>query len=301
MNNYNLLLTLGMGSISAFILFFVFYKLLHWQGKMAALATAASMLLLYVPLAVTHWPGLDEFAIHFAFFMMVPYGLGIITGVHSERMRREGKTELEKGLHWIPALIIVFFILLAVVDSVIILFATKGVEGAMGDFVLPKSISGDSGEGRQSRFTGNVSYDFQNKEKQFDGYVKTLQKQRQLGWKVKGGWAAGQAILAEPALFELKVVDKANKPVSDATVKVDFIRASSMHDDQHYTLKMIKAGVYHVTTDLPLAGCWQLKIMVVKAEEQYEIRGNIEVFERIDGTVVERKCAIGEPDMDSAR
>ncbi|HHL18210.1 MAG TPA: hypothetical protein ENJ33_00585 [Thiothrix sp.] len=301
MNNYNLLLTLGTGSISAFMLFFVFYKFLHWQGKMAALATAALMLLLYVPLAVTHWPGLDEFAIHFAFFMMVPYGLGIITGVHSERMRREGKKELEKGLHWIPALIIVFFILLAVVDSVIILFATKGVQGSMGDFVLPKSISGDSGEGRQSRFTGNVSYDFQNKEKQFDNYVKTLQKQRKLGWKIKGGWAAGQAILAEPALFELKVVDKANKPMSNATVSVDFIRASSMSDDQHYDLKMIKAGVYHVITDLPLAGCWQLRIIVEKGTDQYEIRGNIEVFERLDGTIVERKCAIGEPDMDSAR
>jgi len=255
MNNYNLLLTLGTGSIIAFILFFVFYKLLHWQGTMASLATAALMLLLYVPLAVTHWPGLDEFAIQFAFFMMVPYGLGIITGVHHERMQREGKESLEEGLHWIPGLIIVFFILLAVVDSVIILFATKGVEGAIGDIVLPKSISGDSGEGRQSRFTGNVSYDFQNKEKQFDGYVKTLQKQRELGWKVKGGWAAGQAILAEPALFEIKLVDKANKPISDATVKVDFIRASSMHDDQHYVLKAIKSGVYHVITILPFAGC----------------------------------------------
>lgn len=301
MNNYNLLLTLGMGSIIAFIVFFVFYKLLYWQGKMAALATAALMLLLYVPLAVIDWPGLDEFAIHFAFFMMIPYGLGIISSVHDERKQREGKKELDKGLHWIPALIIVFFILLAVVDSVIILFATKGVGGSMGDFVLPKSLSGDSGPGRQSRFTGTVSYDFQDEEKQFDHYVKSLQKQRQLGWKVTGGWATGQAVLAEPALFELKIFDKANTPMAEAMIDIDFIRASSMHDDQHYTLKEITAGVYHVSTTLPLAGCWQLKIMVIKGEDQYEVRGNIEVFERIDGEIIKRECVIGEPDMDSAK
>lgn len=301
MNNYNLLVTLGTGSIIAFILFFLFYKVLHWRGKMAALVTAALMLLLYVPLAVTHWPGLDEFAIHFAFFMMIPYGLGIITGVQQERMQREGKKELEKGLHWIPGLIIVFFILLAVVDSVIILFATKGVDGAMGDFVLPESISGDSGEGRQSRFTGNVSYDLQNKEKQFDDYVQILNKQRQLGWKIKGGWEKSPAVLTEPAVFKLELSDRDNNSLDNATVEVDFIRAASMKDDQHYVLNAMGSGVYQVSTTLPFAGCWQLRIMVKKGEDQYEVRGNIEVAERVDGAIVKRECAIGAPEMDSAK
>ena len=83
MHNYNLVLTLGLGSLLAFFLFFIFYKVIHWSGKMSSLATAALMLLIYMPLAVTHWDGIDVFAIHFAFFMMIPYGLGIITGVHA--------------------------------------------------------------------------------------------------------------------------------------------------------------------------------------------------------------------------
>ena len=300
MNNHNLVLTLGIGSLAAFLIFYIFYKLLHWTGKMAALATAASMLLLYIPNAVLHWPGLDEFAIHFAFFMMIPYGLGIITGVHSERRKTEGKDELEKGLHWIPGMIIVFFILLAVVDSIIITFATKGVEGAIGQIVLPKSVSGDSGAGRQSRFTGNVPYDFQNKEDQFDGYVLEIKKQKQLGWKISGGWENG-VVANQDSVFAIHVMDKAGAPIRDAKVILDFIRASSMYDDLEFELKENKPGFYGANINLSLSGCWQMRILVTKGDNRYEIRGNSEVAELVDGKLVAYECAEGAPEMDTAK
>jgi nitrogen fixation protein FixH len=96
-------------------------------------------------------------------------------------------------------------------------------------------------------------------------------------------------------------LSKEGKPIIDASITIDFIRASSMKDDKKYVLKPIKEGVYHVTTDLPFAGCWQLKIMAIKGDDQYEVRGNIEVFERINGKIIERICAIGAPEMDTAR
>ncbi|HIO97624.1 MAG TPA: hypothetical protein EYG71_06830, partial [Leucothrix sp.] len=103
MNNYPLVTTLGLGSLLAFSLFFIFFKVINWGGKISALATAASMLLVYVPLAVIYWAGIDVFAIHFAFFMMIPYGLGIITAVHEERRELEGEDAVKTGMHWIPA------------------------------------------------------------------------------------------------------------------------------------------------------------------------------------------------------
>lgn len=300
MNNYDLPVTLGAGSIVAFTLFFVFYKLLRWSGKMSALATAATMLLLYVPLAATHWAGLDVFAIHFAFFMMIPYGLGIITSVHAERLHREGGEKLKTGMHWIPGVIVVFFILLAVVDSIIITFATKGVEGDLAKLVLPESISGDAGEGFQSKFTGTVSYDLQDEEERFNAYVEQLKHQKKRGWKVDGGWV-NKPILNKNSVFQLSVKDKEGQALGSADVLVKFLRPSSMKVDQHYNLVEKEKGVYAETVKLREPGCWQMQILINRGEDIHEIRGETEVAEIVDGKVVDRECVDGEPEMDTGR
>ncbi len=300
MNNYSLVTTLGIGSIAAFAIFFIFAKLFHWSGKMSSLATAALMLLLYVPLAATHWAGLDVFAIHFAFFMMIPYGLGIISGVHEERKQREGVTELKSGMHWIPGIIIVFFILLAVVDSIIITFATKGINGELASLVLPKSISGDAGEGVQSNFTGNVSYDLQDEEERFNQYVMQLKRQKERGWQVQGGWQK-PPVLNESSVFQLAVKDKNGQPVSGATVDVSFLRPAEMKADQHYSLQEKQRGVYAETVTLSEPGCWKMQILIKRDKDIHEIRGESEVAEVINGKLVPRECVDGEPDMDTGR
>lgn len=296
MHGYNLLLTLGVGSLIAFATFFVFYKGLHWRGKMASLATAAIMLLLLVPLSITHWEGLDVFAIHFAFYMMIPYGLGIIASVHEERRIREGK-DIEKGMHWIPGLIIVFFILLAVVDSVIILFATNGVSGPIAQFVLPDSLSEDSGEGRQSKFVGTISNNFQNKELEYDAYVKGLRAQKERGWQVLDGWTS-KPVAGQDSLFNLRVLSKTNEPITGAKAIIAFLRPSAMDADQMIELKEGKPGEYGSTINLPQPGCWLVRITITRGEDTHEVKGNTEIAELVDGRVIPRPCAIGEPDMD---
>lgn len=298
MNNYNLLTTLGIGSLTAFFLFFVFFKVLHWKGKMAALATAALMLLLYIPLAVIYWAGIDVFAIHFAFFMMIPYGLGIITGVHDERREREGVDELKKGIHWIPGLIIVFFILLAVVDSVIITFATSGLDGKLAKLVLPASLSGDSGRGIESKFTGTVSYDLQDEEEKFDQYVEQLKKQKKRGWQVSGGWI-NKPIVNQEAVFKLAVKNKAGEPINGAEIKVSFLRSSQMKKDQFYTLQEKTTGEYSETVKLLEPGCWKMLILIKRNDDVHEIRGDSEVAEMVDGQLVKRECSDGEPEMNT--
>ncbi len=267
---------------------------------MASLATAALMLLLYVPLAATHWAGIDVFAIHFAFFMMIPYGLGIIASVREERRQREGVEELEKGMHWIPGIIIVFFILLATVDSIIITFATKGIDGDLADIILPKSISGDAGEGVLSKFTGAVSYDLQDEEERFDEYVQQLKVQKARGWKVDGGWVKSP-ILKQDSVFKLDITDESGKAIPHAEVKMSFLRASEMSVDQHHVLKGDGYGSYSDTVNLPKPGCWQLQILITRGEDLHEIRGDTVVSEMIDGKLIKYECVDGEPDMDSAK
>ncbi|WP_299872636.1 FixH family protein [uncultured Cocleimonas sp.] len=307
MSNYNLVVTLGFGSLLAFFLFFVFYKIIRWGGKMSALATAALMLLIYVPLSVTHWVGIDVFAIHFAFFMMIPYGLGIITGVHEERRLIEGE-DIKRGMHMAPALIIVFFILLATVDSFIISSATGGLDTGLAKILLPKAASEDVGVNISSQFTGAVSNDLQDEEHQFNVYVEKMKKQRERGWRVSGGWDQSPIVDTETN-FNLIVKDRSGNPISDATVTSEFRRASDMSYDKLYTLtetdKENHAGKYSVPVSLPLLGCWEMKILVIKGEgenmAEHEIKGESVVSSIVDGKIVTPECAEGEPDVEQKR
>jgi len=307
MSNYNLVVTLGFGSLLAFFLFFVFYKVIRWGGKMSALATAALMLLIYVPLSVTHWVGIDVFAIHFAFFMMIPYGLGIITGVHEERRLIEGE-DIKRGMHMAPALIIVFFILLATVDSFIISSATGGLDTGLAKILLPKAASEDVGVNISSQFTGAVSNDLQDEEHQFNVYVEKMKKQRERGWRVSGGWDQSP-IVDTVTNFNLIVKDRSGNPISDATVTSEFRRASDMSYDKLYTLtetdKENHAGKYSVPVSLPLLGCWEMKILVIKGEgenmAEHEIKGESVVSSIVDGKIVTPECAEGEPDVEQKR
>lgn len=297
MNNYPLVMTLGLGSLLAFSLFFIFYKLLHWSGKMASFATAAGMLLVLVPMSITHWAGIDVFAIHFAFFMMIPYGLGIITAVHKERRDIDGDNAVKKGMHWIPALIVVFFILLAVVDSVIISFATTGLNSGLAQLILPKTDSKDVGTKISSQFTGAVSNDLQDEEVKFDIYVAKLKKQRERGWRIGGGWDTPPQV-NKASVFRLKAKDKSGNPITAANVTTEFRRASDMKLDKLYVLKETEAGEYSASVKLPLMGCWNMKILVNKGNDEHEIRGESEVSAIIDGKLITPACVDGEPDVD---
>ena len=297
MNNYSLVQTLGSGSLLAFFLFFVFYKVLHWSGKMSALATAACMLLVYVPLSIMHWVSIDVFAIHFAFFMMIPYGLGIITGVHAERRKLEGADSLKKGLHWIPAFIVIFFILLAVVDSVIISFATTGLGGGLAQMILPEPRGADIGKKVSSQFTGAVSNNLQDEEKQFDKFVVKLKEQRQLGWEITGGWDK-TPLVNQQSVFHLNPKDHNGKAITGAKVRINFRRASDMKFDQILELTETGNGVYSVPVTLPLAGCWNMKVLVTKDKNEYEIKGQTEIATMLDGKLVRPECMDGEPDID---
>ncbi|HIQ07039.1 MAG TPA: hypothetical protein EYH35_01105 [Thiotrichaceae bacterium] len=295
MNNFSLLTTLGLGSLLAFILFFTFYKLFKWDSKLAAMLTAALMLLMYVPLAVIYWQSIDVFAIHFAFYMMIPYGLGIIASVKQQRIQREGG-DYAKGVHWIPVTLVVFFVTIATVDSIIITFATNGVEGNLAKTILPDTPLTDAGKGTQSKFTGNVSYDLQDEEEQFDKYVEQLNEQKKRGWKVTGGWSTPPT-MNEESIFNLVLRDKNSAPLLGAEIEVQFLRSSDMSADQKIHLTDQGGGNYSQPVTLIHAGCWVMNIIILQNELRHEVRGNSEIAERVEGQRVERPCFDGEPDF----
>lgn len=279
MYSFSLLTTLSTGVISSFLLFFLFYKGLRWNNRMAAVVTILVVLGIYIPLAIWDWAGIDVFAIHFAFFVMTGYGLGIITSHRQNRQRLDAKlgqtAETNTGwFHWAPATIVAFFLTLAMVDATIISLASKGASSEFMARFLPEP-QGTSGP-ISSAFTGPVAHDFKEKYDQFNQHLAQKERQRERGWQIENSWQQTPKV-GEPAVFSIKVLDKAGQPVSGAEVEVSFLRPSDRRLDKHFTLPESLAGAYGQRIELDAPGAWTVVVRVRRGEDLHEMTGKTEV------------------------
>lgn len=280
MENYSLLTTLGTGVFASFALFFLFYLGLKWNNKLAALVTILLVMGIYIPLAATHWAGVDVFAIHFAFFVMSGYGLGIITSHRSNRQRLEAKlgqgTEQPKKawFHWAPAIIVMFFLTLAVVDGIIITLANKGASSEFMSRFLPEPRFSTGAV--TSVFPGAVPNDFKEKYAQFNQHLDQLEVQKERGWQVKNGWQQTPR-MGKPAVFSINVLDKNGQPVTGATVEVSFLRPADKSKDKHFTLPESSSGTYGQSVELDEPGSWTVVLRIQRGDEVHEVKGTTQV------------------------
>ena len=165
----NLVVSIGIVILFEFMVFAALYKFTRWRGKQVAFTVIVITLALYIPIGILHWSSLDRFAIHFAFYVMIPYVLGIITTHWEIRQQLETGAERKKWFHWAPATLVVFFIVLAMVAATIITIAEKGVPPEIMKRFFPVEKKSAVVE---SKFSGTVPHDFQEKEALFNAYLK---------------------------------------------------------------------------------------------------------------------------------
>lgn len=276
MENQSLLFTLTTGTVISFILFFVFYSGLKLSSKLASLLTILVVEVVYIPLVALNWPGLDVFAIHFAFFTMVPYGLGMITSQRDTQQRYDkarGNTpdgEPKKWrIHWVPATIVGFFLLLATVDATIITLANKG---ASPEFMARFFPEPRSGERASSTFPGVVAHDYKEKYDQFNSYIAQLKEQGERGWRLTGGWQ-DKPHVGQETLFQTTLVDKAGQPVTQGKATMQLLRPSNQKLDKVVTLLETAPGQYSNKISLPEPGVWQIVITIQQDNNTHEVKG----------------------------
>ncbi|PWR00479.1 FixH family protein [Leucothrix pacifica] len=250
MANIHILITMGCGIAAAFLLFFFFHLGLKWSGRKSATLTVLIVWLVYIPLSYLYWPGIDVFAIHFAFFSMTAYGLGIVT--YSREVRRDEAQKKGGWFHWVPASIVCFFLVLTIVDSNIIAIAMKYAPGV-------------------------VAHDFRQKENQFNEYLQRLEVQKQRGWVVDGGWDKTPELnKAEP--FEITVTDKDGVLLADADVEASYLStADPRQDKKQVTLLEKSPGVYATEATLNVPGQWTIVVTIKRGNDVHEIKGNIDI------------------------
>lgn len=261
-------LLLGLG-IGAGLIVLIHLSLIHFanvSAKWAAMATALVTVGLYVPYGILRWPGGDVFALYLAVYLLTSLGCGLVLNA-----RASGR-----GLHWGPAAIGGFFIVVVVLGAAFVVVAERGLPPVLERWLLPAA---DGKREVTSMFPGVISHDFQKKEALYNEYLQQVERQRQRGWQIQKGWLT-EPVAGEPAVFRVAARTRAGEPLANATVTGQFLRPSSSALDVAFELTERESGVYEAALKLPAAGVWNLVLQVRQGDELHEIRANTQVGSR---------------------
>mgnify|MGYP001814333968 FL=1 len=264
----NILVSLAIGIGLILVGFTLLYKFTRMQGKQVALIMFMAVVGIYVPYSILNWHGMDIFAIHIALFGTTPYVLGIITS-HWEIRRKLGEEDDGRWFHWAPATMVVFFIIIATVDAIIITLSREGMSTTVLEKISPRE---EAGRQVTTAFPGTTADDFQEKYEQFNDYQAQLQLQQERGWKIKKGFL-DTPYANESVPFQVRVLDKQGAPISSADIQARFLRPSDKRADFSFGLTEVEPGLYKTELTMPLAGRWFLVMRVIKDEQLHETRG----------------------------
>ena len=269
----NILVTLVGGVSLIATIFILMYRVSNMSGKMVATVMAFLVVAIYVPLSIFKWPGADVFAIHIALYLVGVYVLGIVTSQRDLR-RKAGKEGF--GFHWAPAAIVTFFVILLIMDSFFIMFATKGMNTNIAKWLLPAPASGGK---VSSHFPGTVSHDYHQKQNQYNDYLERFESQKLLDWTIRKGWL-GEAVVDLPAIFRVEIKSNTNEIIKGAKITGTFLRASDSKLDTKFTMQEIEPGVYQQSITLTQPGSWDLILKISKGKDAHEVRAKTVIKEK---------------------
>ena len=264
----NILVSLAIGIGLILVGFTLLYKFTRMQGKQVALIMFMAVVGIYVPYSILNWHGMDIFAIHIALFGTTPYVLGIITS-HWEIRRKLGEEDDGRWFHWAPATMVVFFIIIATVDAIIITLSREGMSTTVLEKISPRE---EAGRQVTTVFPGTTADDFQEKYEQFNDYQDQLRLQEERGWQINKGFL-DTPYVNESVPFQVQVLDKQGAPISSADIQARFLRPSDKRADFSFGLTEVEPGLYQTELTMPLAGRWYLVMKVIKDEQLHETRG----------------------------
>ncbi len=258
----NLLISLPAGIIVIMAIFMLLARFTKNSAYAIGGIIALLVIMIYGMIAAINWPGADVFAIHIALYLLTVYGMTIATSQRQNRVRKRSK------LHWAPVTLFVFFGIILVTDSVLILLAQSGVSPDWATLILPEPRA--RGEVR-SVFPGTVSHDFREKSGQFNEYKQQREKQQHLGWSVIPGWKQeAYSNISNTLLLQVKKRD--GSLLRGATISARFLYPADSSFDQTINLQDDESGLYHAPVTLTRPGDWEMVLSIHHKDGDYEMR-----------------------------
>lgn len=222
----------------------------YWCGVISGVIPTVGI----VAYGMNHWPGGDVMTIHLAVYVATAT---VLTLAGSSR------GGANKGVHWIPGLIIGFFVALAVLMALFISIAVRGLPPELAQFFMP---------GKQTRihtaFSGEVPHDAEA-AKTISGYMKKSERMRQLGWQVQvEGLDALK--LGTPANLKVVLRDKENQPIDDAKVSLTLKRPATSQPDREQAIAGHGKGTYQGLVQFDTPGQWVAILEILHDQDKFE-------------------------------
>jgi len=222
----------------------------YWSSVLAAAVPSVA----YILYAVSEWPGLDVITMHVVAYPTVAVMLYLLYG---EKTGANGGG----GIHWVPQIIIGFFVLITVLYGGFVYVAKQGIPPAFAAWLLPNT----AGKNVHTGFAGVVAHG-DDAAKSIAHHRNMEEKLARLGWRV-----------VVEGLDSLKVGQESAVTVSLTGTRGDFV------GDVRITLVLERPGQesgqrvvfvadpsvarYHGLARLPGQGVWLAVLGLEKGEE----------------------------------
>lgn len=220
-------------------------RLFRLPNFWAAVLAAGLPSLAYLIFAFAYWPGLDVVTMHVVAYPTVSV---LLFQLYS---RRAGQV----AVHWVPKLLIVFFVALTVLLGGFVYIAVNGLPPALAARLLPNA----EGKIVHTAFAGVVEHG--------DEAAKSIAQRRNIGARLgKLGWnveVSGLETLGARRSGEIRVL---LRQVDGAGVSGRELRLGVARPGQPApageAMREVASGDYRGTIALPAAGAWVAMISI---------------------------------------
>jgi nitrogen fixation protein FixH len=240
----NTLVTLFGGLAAVLLLYAAGGYVRSLQPVLRALLASLLPLLAYFVTIIGRWPGLDVVAIHISVFLAA----GLVLHVLTQFRRRSGG-----HIHWVPKLLVAFFLGLVVINASLLYIATKGLPGPLARWWL-----GGEGGAVYSGFSGVVTHG-QDAAKAVSAELSQSYRESRLGWQVDvDGLDADTAART----VDVRVRDRTGLPVARVDAGLRVLRPGAAEPSAVLSLPPLDAGRYGGVLSLPAGGRWLVELQL---------------------------------------
>lgn len=114
-----------------------------------------------------------------------------------------------------------------------------------------------------SSWTGLDTRDAYRKGLAYNSTLAAERRQAALGWRGAAVWRDGR--------LTVNMTDGHGEPLTAATIRADFIRPTVEGHDVSIDLREIGGGRYAAAVALPLDGLWDVRVVVRRSAETFQI------------------------------
>lgn len=247
------------GGLIAVLAVFSVARLLKASGELAGLLAAGVPLLVYISTLLGQWPGLDVVAIHFSLFIAAAFILAVFSRYRSKQGR----------MHWVPKILIGFFVVLAVINASLLYIATNGLPGGVAGLFLP----GNNRASLHTGFSGTTRHG-QEAAKSIGADLSRQHRNNTLGWQVRLE-GLRQPMVGTNSLY-ISAEDRGGKPLQGLVGNLSVNRPASKAVE--VPIMASSPGQYEAKITLPGTGLWVVELELHDQQQSWKQSWDVEVM-----------------------